>query len=81
MATKIATKPERVRVGLTLAPDVMRVLDGLADSPRFGGNRSKAAAWAVQIGAAVLTDPAVANVLFGKPSDVLAHYDRTRKGS
>lgn len=80
MPTKTKTtkaSPGRVRVGVTLSPDVMRVLDVLSDSPRFSGNRSKAAAWAILIGAEVLSDASVSEVLFGKPADVLAHYNRT----
>jgi len=69
---------ERVRVGLAMSPEVKSVLDELAASPRFAGNRSRAAAWAIQVGALVLNDERVAPVLFGKPSDVLDHYDATR---
>lgn len=69
---------ERVRLGLSVSPETKRVLDGLARSPRFESNRSKAASWAIRIGARILEDPALADVLFGKPEDAVEHYRVTR---
>jgi len=58
----------------TLSADAFVVLDGLAEGPRFGGNRSRALEWCVRIGASVLDDAAVRDRLFGGPDEALAAF-------
>lgn len=49
-------------------------LETLADSARFLGNRSRAVAWCIDIGAVVLADPALADRLYSTPGDALAAF-------
>lgn len=67
------------RLVATLPPSTYDRLDHLADGPRFAGNRSAAVAWCVDIGTAVLNDPAVADTLFASAADALKVYRKATK--
>lgn len=67
------------RVVASLPAGTFEKLDALAGSARFGGNRSAALSWCVELGAEVLGDPAVAGRLFERPDDALAAFLTGRK--
>jgi hypothetical protein len=62
------------RLVATLPPAVMAELDELAESARFSGNKSKAVAWCVQLGAMVLRDDCVSGLLFDSPADAMSAF-------
>lgn len=61
----------RPRLVLTLAPETHDVLTALA-AARFGDNKSKAAEWAIHLGAAILTEPSTLGAT--SPAQALERY-------
>lgn len=49
-------------------------LETLATSARFGGNRSRAVAWAIDLAAVILNDPAIADRLYSTADDALTAF-------
>ena len=77
-----ATEAGSVRLAVTVPATTWDVLETLATSARFGGNRSRATAWCIELANVVLTDPAVADRLYSTPGDALAAFlvAKARKG-
>jgi len=68
------------RFVISMTPETAAKLEALAQGPRFDGNRSKAAAWGVEVLSEVLSDPAIVDRLFSAPGDVLAEYVKAHGG-
>ena len=68
------TEAGSVRLAVTVPATTWDVLETLATSARFGGNRSRAVAWCIELANVVLTDPAVAERLYNTPQDALSAF-------
>lgn len=62
------------RIAATVPATTWDVLETLATSARFGGNRSRAVAWSIDLAAVVLNDPAIADRLFATSDDALTAF-------
>lgn len=67
------------RLVASVPPESWARLDAMAESSRFGGNRSRAIAWCIEIAAVVLADAAVRDRLYDSPGDALAAYAAPRR--
>lgn len=67
------------RLVASVPPESWARLDAMAESSRFGGNRSRAIAWCIELAAAVLADQAVRDRLFDSPADALKAYTAPRR--
>ena len=68
------TEAGSVRLAVTVPATTNDALETLATSARFDGNRSRAVAWCIDLANVVLTDPAVADRLYGTPQDALRAF-------
>ena len=71
-----------VRLAVTVPATTRDALEKLATSARFLGNRSRAVAWCIDIGAVVLADPALADRLLPDAKAALRAFTvaKGRKG-
>jgi len=82
MARRMKKPSERyARVVVTLPPETLDLLDKLAESPTFRGNRSLAVRWAVEVAAQVLGHPDVASKALSESSEGLKTYINSTTGA
>lgn len=74
------TKGNAVRLAVTIPATTWDALETLATSARFGGNRSRAVTWCIELANVVFTDPEVSDWLFGTPPDALRAYLEAKGG-
>ena len=80
MPAKKKESEKRVRLAVSVPPEVAESLAVLIDSPRYGGNRSAAVTDAIEAWAEILSAQGAERILFKSARDALDHYTRNRLG-